>query len=350
MKRILLIDDNDEMRENTSEILELANYTVITGRDGKEGVDMAKQQKPDLIICDIMMPELDGFGVLHILSKDPETATIPFIFLSAKAERSDMRKGMNMGADDYLTKPFDETELLSAVEIRLKRNEFFKKNYSPDMKGFIEFVNEAKQFSLPQSITADYKVRHYQKKETLYHEGDIPNLVYFINKGKIKTWKMSAEGKEFITGIHDKGEFFGYISMLEGTEHSDSATTLEEVEVALIPQSDFLSLIYSNKDISACFVKMLANDISEKEERLLGLAYNSVRARVAGTLLNLQKKYPQNSSIRISRDDLAGIVGTSTESLIRTLSDFKEEKMIEADGREIKVVNITGLEKIKKFS
>jgi CRP-like cAMP-binding protein len=218
------------------------------------------------------------------------------------------------------------------------------------MKGFIEFVNEAKQFSLPQSITADYKVRHYQKKETLYHEGDIPNLVYFINKGKIKTWKMSAEGKEFITGIHDKGEFFGYISMLEGTEHSDSATTLEEVEVALIPQSDFLSLIYSNKDISACFVKMLANDISEKEERLLGLAYNSVRARVAGTLLNLQKKYPQNSSIRISRDDLAGIVGTSTESLIRTLSDFKEEKMIEADGREIKVVNITGLEKIKKFS
>ena len=350
MKKILLIEDNPEMRENTAEILDLANYAMITAENGKTGVEMAKQEKPDLIICDIMMPDLDGYGVLHILSKDPETAGIPFIFLTAKAEKSDMRKGMNMGADDYLTKPFEEAELLNAIETRIKRNEFFRKNYTKDLGGFVQFINEAKQFSLPRNMAADYKMRSYQKKETLYHEGDLPNTVYLVTKGKIKTWKMSPEGKEFITGIYDMGEFFGYISILEGSEHADSATSLEDSEVAMIPQTDFLALIYSNRDISARFVKMLANNISEKEERLLGLAYNSVRARVAGALLQLHTKNQQNNAIRISRDDLAGLVGTSTESLIRTLSDFKGEKMIETDGREIKVLNIPGLEKVRKFS
>jgi DNA-binding response OmpR family regulator len=350
MKKILLIEDNLEMRENTSEILDLAGYVMVVAENGKQGVEMAKKEKPDLIISDIMMPDLDGYGVLHILSKDPDTAGIPFIFLTAKADRGDMRKGMNMGADDYLTKPFEETELLNAIETRLKRNEFFRKSYSRDLGGFVQFINEAKQFSLPQNVTADYKVRTWTKKSSIYHEGDMPNMVYLVNKGKVKTWKMSPEGKEFITGIYNPGEFFGYISILEGIEHADSATALEDAEVALVPQTDFLALIYSNSDVSARFVKMLANDISEKEERLLGLAYNSVRARAAGALLQLQKKYNDNNSIRISREDLAGIVGTSTESLIRALSEFKSEKLIETDGREIKVLSTQGLEKARKFS
>src|SRR6185436_13315255 len=101
MKKILLIEDNQDVRENTSEILQLANYIVFTAENGKVGVELAHQEKPDLIICDIMMPELDGYGVLHILNKTPDTATIPFIFLSAKSEKSDFRKGMNLGADDY---------------------------------------------------------------------------------------------------------------------------------------------------------------------------------------------------------------------------------------------------------
>src|SRR5437870_2171162 len=116
MIRILLIEDNREVRENTAEILELAGYEVATAPDGKKGVEQVNKQKPDLIICDIMMPVLDGLGVLHLLNKNPETSNIPFIFLTAKAERSDMRKGMDMGADDYITKPFDKIELLNAVE------------------------------------------------------------------------------------------------------------------------------------------------------------------------------------------------------------------------------------------
>ncbi|HTB05838.1 MAG TPA: response regulator [Bacteroidia bacterium] len=350
MKKILLIEDNKEMRENTSEILGLAHFAVITAENGEKGVALAKKEKPDLIICDIMMPELDGYGVLNVLSEEPEIASIPFIFLSAKAERADIRKGMNMGADDYLIKPFDEVELLNAVEARLKRNQFFKKNYSRDLSGLIQFVNEAKEFSLPESLVADFKAKNHPKKETLYREGDTPNAVYFVNKGKIKTWKINNEGKEFITGLFGPGEFFGYVAMLEGAPYSDSATTLEDSELVLIPQSDFQSLIYSSNDVSARFIKMLANNINEKEERLLGLAYNSVRARVAEALLQLNKKGEQGATISISRDDLAGIVGTSTESLIRTLSDFKQDKLIETDGRGIKVLNANKLEDVRKFS
>ncbi|HNF42741.1 MAG TPA: response regulator, partial [Ferruginibacter sp.] len=103
MKHLLLIEDNDEIRDNTAEILELAGYKVTTAENGKVGVEKAIQEKPDLIICDIMMPVLDGYGVLHLLNKNPELTGIPFIFLTAKAERSDLRKGMEMGADDYIT-------------------------------------------------------------------------------------------------------------------------------------------------------------------------------------------------------------------------------------------------------
>ena len=121
MKKILLIEDNDHIRENTSEILEMSNYKVFSAENGKTGVELALREKPDLIICDIMMPVLDGYGVLHMVQKNTTTRNIPFIFLTAKTERSDLRKGMELGADDYITKPFSGTELLNAVEGRLKK-------------------------------------------------------------------------------------------------------------------------------------------------------------------------------------------------------------------------------------
>src|SRR5919107_6087100 len=139
MKTILVIDDNNDLRENTAEILELAGYKTYTAANGKIGVDLAVKEKPALIVCDIMMPELDGYGVLHLLRKHTETQTIPFIFLTAKTERSDFRKGMEMGADDYVTKPFDDSELLSAVEARLKRVELLEQKYPSTASGLSEF-------------------------------------------------------------------------------------------------------------------------------------------------------------------------------------------------------------------
>lgn len=116
---ILLIEDNLHVRENTTEILELAGYKVITACNGNEGVKLAENNIPDLIICDIMMPELDGYGVLNILKKNAATATIPFIFLSAKEENTDFQK--SRGADAYLTKPFDDINLLGTIEVCLKK-------------------------------------------------------------------------------------------------------------------------------------------------------------------------------------------------------------------------------------
>src|SRR5690606_18791830 len=132
-------------RENTSEILSLANYDVITAENGKIGVELAQKENPDLIICDIMMPELDGFGVLHILSKKPETARIPFIFLTAKAEKTDIRKGMNLGADDYLTKPFDDTDLMNAIEARFRKSALQSKAYDTTSEGLDKFIRDAQQ-------------------------------------------------------------------------------------------------------------------------------------------------------------------------------------------------------------
>src|SRR3546814_473122 len=119
--RVLIIEDNNDIRESTCEILELAGFEVYQAENGKLGVELATAKLPDVILCDIMMPELDGYGVLHMLSKNSSTSTIHFIYLTAKTERMDMRKGMEMGADDYLTKPFGDLELLSAIECRLKK-------------------------------------------------------------------------------------------------------------------------------------------------------------------------------------------------------------------------------------
>lgn len=130
MHTILVIEDNQEMAENIVDILELGNYHVLSALNGKIGVAKAQKHLPDLVVCDVMMPELDGYGVLHILSKDPATANIPLIFLTAKADRSDFKTGINLGADDYITKPFDGSVLLKVIETRLKKRTFLPSSIS----------------------------------------------------------------------------------------------------------------------------------------------------------------------------------------------------------------------------
>src|ERR1700733_15583379 len=135
MKKILLIEDNDDIRTNTAEILELSGYEVIMAENGKTGIEYAIEHKPDLIICDIMMPVLDGYGVLHAIHKNEAIKNTPFIFLTAKTERSDFRRGMELGADDYITKPFSGTELLNAVDGRLKKIDLLKQELLPGLEG-----------------------------------------------------------------------------------------------------------------------------------------------------------------------------------------------------------------------
>ena len=122
MIRILVIEDDASVLDNLEDILTLENFQVFTARNGREGVDMALRQLPDLVVCDVMMPEMDGYAVVKCLREEPATKTIPFIFLTAKAERLDYREGMESGADDYVTKPFRPQELINAIEVRLARH------------------------------------------------------------------------------------------------------------------------------------------------------------------------------------------------------------------------------------
>ena len=121
MKKILVIEDDPEMRRNLTTILRLEKFHPLAAENGRVGVELAKKEKPDLILCDVMMPELDGYGVIAALHADAGTVTIPFIFLTAKGEKPDVRAGMNLGADDYLTKPVAKTDLLAAIRSRLER-------------------------------------------------------------------------------------------------------------------------------------------------------------------------------------------------------------------------------------
>jgi len=135
MKKILVIEDEPEMRRNITSLLRFKEYQTIAAENGRVGVELARREKPDLILCDVMMPELDGYGVLRALQEDAKLALIPFIFLTAKGEKDDLRSGMNLGADDYLTKPVANSDLVQAIEARLERskrqaNREFKPDFS----------------------------------------------------------------------------------------------------------------------------------------------------------------------------------------------------------------------------
>jgi CRP-like cAMP-binding protein len=294
---------------------------------------------------------LDGYGVLHLLSKKPETANIPFIFLSAKAERSDFRKGMEMGADDYVTKPFDDIELLNAIESRLKKVELAKKEFDKDAAGFDSFIKEVKSIEPLKKLSEQYKTSLQKKKQAIYAEDSVPKFVFFVKKGKVKTYKTNELGKELINGLYNEGDFFGYLALLEDANYQDTAMTLEDSEISMIPKEDFFALVYKSPEVSRKFINILSNNISERENQLIKLAYNSVRKRVAEALVTLYNKYKKEGeakfSISISREDLAHLVGTATETVIRTLSDFKDEKLIEITGGSIAILNPEKLAKMK---
>lgn len=349
MKKILLIEDNLDVRENTAEILSLANYDVHTAENGKIGVELASKEKPDLIICDIMMPELDGYGVLHILSKKPETASIPFIFLTAKTEKADIRKGMTLGADDYLTKPFEDTDLLNAVEARLNKISLLKKQYAANASGLDEFIEDAQRVLNLNDLAKDRKVKTYKKKTGIYMEGELPNNLYFVKSGNVKSFRTNADGKELIISLYKEGDFFGYEAILENSNYGESAMALEDSELTVIPRHDFLTLLHGHPEISRTFVSMLCKKIAEKEAQLLNLAYNSVRQRTAEALLKIHT-LKEKDVVSISRDDLAKMVGTASESVIRVLSDFREEGIISIDGGKINVLHPHKLEQVVKWN
>ena len=348
MKTILLIEDDMALRENTEELLELSGYSVLTASNGKLGIQAAKENLPDIVICDIMMPEVDGYGVLENLSADKNTKHIPFIFLSAKTEHKEIRMGMDMGADDYLTKPFEEEDLLSAIESRLAKAQLLERVLKEEQETMpseaeLRNLHELKNFFDDNGEQVDF-----EEGDTIYNEGSRSNKIYLILKGLVKCHTIDEDGKELITTLYHADDFLGFTSFMNNVPYQESATAMEHTQLASISKEDLKTILEKNHNISIELMELLTNNITEIKAQLLQMAYSSVRKKTARTLLQFAEIMDNKTgdSIKISRYDLASVAGIATESLIRTLSGFKKEGLIDIEGRNIRIKELNALQYI----
>ncbi len=351
-KTILIIEDSLEVRENMTGLLQLAGYQVLNASNGMEGVAAAKQYHPDLILCDIDMPILDGYGVLHLLGKHIETSRIPFIFLAAKSEHINVREGMEFGADDFIIKTYNDTELIKSIEARIKKSEgnlgtIDHLNYRLNQMKNKDVLWDEQFKEIP-----DRHVRSVGKREVIFSEGDICQGVYVVLKGKVKEFKSHDLGKDLILRVRGKGGVMAYVSLFQGDIHLDNAESLEPSEIMFIPRNSFFHWLENNPKMMLELIQMMSGALVFERERAVSLAYSSVRKRTASALLRLKTKFHDGNAdvlftMPISRDDLAAMVGTATESVIRTLSDFKEEGLIKIQGSAITIVHEDRLRRMK---
>lgn len=344
---ILIIEDNKDIRESTAELLELAGYQVYRANNGKDGIELAIKHLPALILCDIMMVELDGYGVLYILSKRADTSIIPFIFITAKAERSDMRKGMDMGADDYITKPFNEIELMHAIESRLAKRATQQQIFSESLKRLNNLFSSENGLETLNQAFHDRKVRSFKKKQVIYYEGDPANAIYLICSGSVKTLKVAEDGREFVTAVYEAEEYFGITAVLGGEDYQETAEAIEDSMLCSLPKDIVDQLVYKYPDVAERFIKILAGSLLENQQQLLQLAYHSVRKRMAELLIRMHYRPNSKDIIDISRDNLAALAGMATETVSRVLSDFKEEGLIEKKLSGITIVDLSKLQRLK---
>lgn len=348
MTKILLIEDDAILRENTAELLEISNFNVLTATDGKQGLKEAKMHNPDIIVCDIMMPELDGYEVLDHLSKNDKTKYIPFIFLSAKTEHSDVRKGMDLGADDYITKPFTEDELISAIKSRLAKASILSELRSTNVNNYSE-ENEMCSLNDLKNFFDDYGEEfHFTKDQIIYREGHHANYIYLITEGAVKCHKLDIQGKELVTGLYKEDDLFGYTSFTHNLPHKEAATAIKEttlVGVSILQLSDILN---ENHKVALALIDLLTDDLSNIKDQLLQMAYSSVNKKTADTIVKFAEKINRkpNDPIKISRNDLASVAGVATETFIRTLADFKNRGIIKSEGRNIVVIDLEQLKQI----
>lgn len=344
-KHILLIEDDTTVRENTAELLELADYKVTTAANGKIGVTKAMEVHPDIIVCDVMMPELDGYGVLTELSNNEETLSIPFIFLSAKTDHKDIRKGMDLGADDYLTKPFEEEELISAIESRLAKTAIInarKQNAEDTPKNVLNLDGF-------RELLSKFDTIQVKANQSVYEPGDTANRFFLVERGVIKLHQIDDNGKELITALHKADDFFGSLVFNRPVNYKEYASALEDTILHVIPKLELKKILQDNHQVLFDIIDILGESLDETKEQLLDMAYSSVQRKTAQTILLFTERLKKNKlrQIRISRADLAAVAGIASESLIRTLSRLKKEGIIEIEGRNIKVMDFDALEAIQ---
>ena len=331
--RILFIEDDPIIRENSTDILEFANYEVVQAVDGKQGVELARITQPDLILCDIQMPKLDGYAVYQLISNDDYLKNIPFIFISSHNSYEDIRKAMSLGADDFLKKPYEESELLNAISTRLKKTSNLR-NQKTNVENPVEYKNIEELINSFLHRTA----QNYLKNETIYCEDNLNNYLYLVKSGTIKTYKNTEDGKELITGFYYPNNFLGYLSLFGEIPHTEHAAAIEDAKLIKIEKQEIISILESHPHLTLKLLKLLANRFKDSKDKMLQMAYDSVKGRIAKTLLSLAKNNGQDH-ICISRSDLANLTGIAKETLIRNLSEFKESNLISIEKNNLKIID-----------
>lgn len=347
MTKILLIEDDSVLRDNTVELLELLDYKVYSAANGNKGLKKAIENEPDIIVCDIMMPEMDGYEVLEQLSRNAITKYIPFIFLSAKTDHNDVRKGMDMGADDYITKPFTEDELLSAIKSRLAKAAILKERSIVSKEHIIgdelRSLNDLKNFFDDNGTELNFK-----KDEIIYNEGDHSNHIYLITNGAIKCHKLDEHGKELVTCLYKEDDLFGYTSFTHNIPHKETAIAIKDCKLMAVSKIQISKVLNENHKVAIALIDLLTDDLSNIKDQLLEMAYSSVNKKTANTIIQFAEKINRKPEdpIKISRNDLASVAGVATETFIRTLTNFKKEGLIKSQGRNIVVLDLDGLKQI----
>jgi len=345
MKTVLLIEDDLTLLANTKELLELYDYKVWYAENGEIGVNLALQTNPDIIICDIMMPVLDGYGVFDKLKKNKATQCIPFIFLSCKTKINDVRKGMNLGSDDYVTKPFNIQDLIKTIESRLVKQAIFNHNTPKKVYPISEPLKINSLNQLREFFKKAGEFEEFDKHEVIYKERKNADSIYFIEKGLLKTHRMDEFGKELITGIYKKEEFLGFYSFKKLSSYPETASALEKGSLYRLSTKRFQEILSGSHQLTLELAQLQSENLSVLRSHLLEMAYGSVLKKTTNTILKFVDGTQNNllEAIKISRSDLASIAGISTESLIRSLSLLKKEKLIDIEGRNIKILNLQEL-------
>ena len=342
MASILIIEDNKEVRDNLYDILSLAGYQPRAAENGKQGLEMAFAASPDLILCDVMMRDLDGFGVLQILQSREETQHIPVVFVTAKSELEDMRRGMNLGADDYITKPFYKDELLRVLEVRLRKNKIRQK--AQGIGSLPETASPKRgdlQASLDDLLTHSSR-RHYRRGEALFREGEQVRDIFVLRSGYVKLQSSTDFGKTLIVFVFQPNQIFGYPEFMVDRLYEHDAVALTNAQADLIPVDILREKLRSDQVLSDFFMGLLANGLLDSDVRMKEQAYLSVRKRCADTLL-LAAEIFGDQPWPMSREELAQWAGTAKETFIRNMTEFRDSGWIEIDHQEVHILEASKL-------
>ncbi|TDQ76385.1 response regulator [Sphingobacterium yanglingense] len=345
MKNILIIENDPDLLGKYSDILRNSGYEVTAALNSKLGINLAISKLPSLILCNTVLSDIDGFGVLSVLSRNPSTTKIPFVFLNALSTPDIVKKGIACGADDFVTKPFQGGQLVRSVEARINKN----KNQTSLPISEVDNIHPHNGKGLEKLIDliSQCKIRHIKKKQMLYYESDHSQWLYLLIEGCIKTLKLTDDGRQMITGLYKPKSFIGLDTLLLDDPWLESAEATQNSSLYFISKSAIIDLLNEHVELNQHFIKILSANLHEKEDQLIELAYESVRKRLAQVLVRLNKDAVPIDQLDICRDELAGLAGIAIETVSRILTDFKERGLIERNGSQIQIIDLYGLIKMK---